>query len=98
MNPGIVLFTLILVAGGLTYYYFRLKHIETIARIEHGIDTPSHDASSAKRLGWLLISIGIGIAAGYLLGKQLMVPFVATVPTAVLVAGGVTLLLTVKKG
>ena len=97
MNPGTVIFTLILITGGLIYYYFRLKHIEIIARIEHGIDSPSHDPSRAKRLGWLLISMSIGIVVGYMLGKQLMVPFVATVPATVLMAGGVTLLLTVKK-
>ena len=92
-EPGTTLFLLIIVTGGLVFYYLKLKYLQELARIEHGLVSPPKDANRLKKLGIIFISIGIGILLGYLIGKSLGMPYLVSIPSMILILGGGSLLI-----
>ena len=92
-EPGTTLFLLIIVAGGLTFYYLKLKYLQELARIEHGLASPSKDENRLKKLGLIFISIGIGIMFGYLIGKLIGMHPLVSIPSMIFVLGGSALLM-----
>lgn len=92
-EPGTQLFLLILVSGGLIFYYLKIKYLEELARIEHGLARPERDANRLKKLGLISIAIGIGILFGYLVGKITGMHQLVTVPSMILIIGGGSLLI-----
>ena len=92
-EPGTMLFLLIIVTGGLVFYYLKLKNLQELARIEHGLASPPKDANRLKKLGLIFISIGIGILFGYLIGKFTGIHPLVTIPSMILIIGGGSLLI-----
>ena len=75
MNPGYVLFFLIITASLTLFYYLRTRHLENIARIEHGLeDDKLRNTSIFKNLGIILCMIALGIISGYVLSKFIIAP------------------------
>ena len=74
MDPGIVLFTLLLLSGINLFYYLRTRHFQEMARIEHGLEPLSKDPQRFFKIGLMLISVALGLVGGFLLGKALNIP------------------------
>ncbi len=91
-EPGTSLVLFILVTGGLVFYYLKLKQLQEIARIEHGLVSPPKQANHLKKWGLILISIGIAILVGYMLGRLADIHPLITIPSMILIVGGSTLL------
>ena len=92
-EPGTTLFLLILVIGGLVFYYLKLKYLQDLAKIEHGLVSSPKDGNYLKKLGVIFISIGIGILSGHLFGKFTGIHPMVTIPSTIFVFGGASLLI-----
>jgi len=93
MEPGTVLITLILVAGGLIFYSLKLKSLHELARIDHGLTAMPKDRNRLKKMGIIAISIGIGMLFGYFIGKWAGLPYVVAIPSMILIIGGAALIM-----
>lgn len=92
-EPGTTLFLLILVTGGLIFYNLKINNLQEFARIEHGLSATPKDPNRLKKMGILFISIGIGILLGYYLGNITSVHPLVTIPSMILIMGGISLML-----
>ncbi len=96
MDPGIVIFVLLLLSGINLFYYLRTKHFQEMARIEHGLEPLSRDPKRFFKIGIVLISVAIGLISGFILGKALNMPHIVAVPSGILLCGGISLMLFIK--
>lgn len=95
IGPGVI-FSLLIVAVTITIYYLiRSKHIENMAKIEHGIAEEDKMASLRfiLNLGIFLCFLGGGFLLAYLISLNSNVPEHITMPTSLLFSGGLGLIL-----
>lgn len=92
-EPGAVLLTLVLASSGLVFYYLKIRHLQELARMEHGLARPKKDPNRLKKLGITAIAIGLGILFGYLIGQATGMHPLVTVPSMILMIGGGALLI-----
>lgn len=95
IGPGVI-FSLLIVAVTITIYYLiRSKHIENIAKIEHGIAEDNKMASLRfiLNLGIFLCFLGVGFLLAYLISQHSDVPEYIAMPTCLLFSGGFGLIL-----
>lgn len=94
IGPGLFLVTLIMASTVTIFYLIKSKHIETMARIEHGF--AEEDSTAGQRiilnLGIFLCFLGMGIVVAYLISYFSDVPEYATFPASLLLAGGLGLI------
>lgn len=94
---GIGIFLIVLtVASTISIYHLvRSKHIENLAKIEHGIieDDQRGSLKSVLFLGVFLCSLGGGFLFAYLISKYSSVPEYVAMPTCLLLCGGFGLIL-----
>jgi len=91
-DPGTTLFVLILVVGGLVFYNLKIKYLQELARIEHGLTTLPKPPNRLKKMGIVAISIGLGILLGYFIGKFAGLPMVVSISSMILIIGGAGLI------
>lgn len=95
IGPGVI-FSLLIVAATITIFYLiRSKHIENIAKIEHGIAEDNRMASLRfiLNLGIFLCFLGGGFLLAYLISRNTHVPDYIAMPTCLLFSGGFGLIL-----
>ena len=95
IGPGIVLSMLVVASTITIYYLIRSKHIENMAKIEHGIVEADNNAGLRLllNLGIFLSFLGFGFLLSYLISSYSSVPEYVTIPTCLLMSGGVGLIL-----
>lgn len=76
MDPGYVLFFFIITGCLTLFYYLKTRHLEHMARIEHGLDETDEvqKPNIFRNLGVILSMISLGIISGYLLDGIILVP------------------------
>jgi len=95
IGPG-VLFALLIVSVAITIFYMiRSRHIENIAKIEHGIAEDNKMASIRLllNLGIFLCFLGGGLLLAYLTSLYSHVPEYVSMPICLLFSGGMGLIL-----
>lgn len=95
VGPGVI-FSLLIVAVTITIYYLiRSKHIENMAKIEHGIAEDNSMASLRfiLNLGIFLCFLGGGFMLAYLISQHSNVPEYISMPTCLLFSGGIGLIM-----
>lgn len=95
IGPG-VLFALLIIAVTISIYYMmRSRHIENIAKIEHGIaeDNKMANMRLLLNLGIFLCFLGGGLLLAYLISRYSTVPEYISMPTCLLFSGGMGLIL-----
>jgi len=92
---GIFLIVLIVASTISIYHLIRSKHIENLAKIEHGIveDDQRGSLRSLLFLGIFLCSLGGGFLLAYLISEYSNVPEYVAMPTCLLLCGGLGLIL-----
>ena len=92
---GIFLIVLTVTSTISIYHLIRSKHIENMAKIEHGIIDDDQRGSSRSLLfvGIFLCSLGGGFLFAYLISKYSSVPEYVAMPTCLLLCGGFGLIL-----
>lgn len=94
VGPGLFLISLIVAASVTIFYLIKSRHIETMAKIEHGI--AEEDNTGAQRiilnLGVFLCFLGLGVTVAYLISHYTDIPDYATFPASLLFAGGMGLI------
>lgn len=75
MSPGEVLFAFIVAAGVNLFYYIRVKHLEQIAKIEHGYDIEKNSNKVVFRnLGLVCGLLSAGLFTAYFLAETFNLP------------------------
>jgi len=91
---GLTLVTLIVSSAITIIFLIKSKHIETMAKIEHGI--AKEDRTVIQRLilnlGIFLCFLGLGITAAYVVSHYSDIPDYASFPASILFAGGLGLI------
>lgn len=93
IGPGIVLVALVVSTSFTIFYMIKSRHLESMARIEHGI-AREEDASSQwlLNLGLFLCSLAIGVFLAYLLDELTSIPDYISIPGCLLLSGGIGLI------
>ena len=89
IGPGI-LFAMMLIASTITIYYLlRSRHIENMAKIEHGIAETGEGGNLRPllNLGIFLCALGGGFLLDYLISQYTKVPEYVALPTCLLFSG-----------
>jgi len=91
----LTLVILILVSGLTMFYSLRIRHIERMTRIEHGMEevNSSFIKSTYFALGVFLCSLGLSLFVSFLLSKWTNLPDFVLIPGCLLLFGGCSLLL-----
>ena len=90
-GPDFGFIALLVVAAFTIFYMLHTRHLERMARIEHGLDEeekPSPPHGAWLGFGIVVIGIGIGLVIGYLIGTTSGVPLFITIPSSILISGG----------
>lgn len=91
-EPGTIFFTMTLMIGGLIFYNLKIKNLQEFARIEHGLTAVPKDANRFKKMGIVAIAVGLSILIGYFVGKWFNLPNVVSIPSSIMIFGGISLL------
>ena len=91
----LTLIILIIVSGLTIYYSIRTRHLERMARIEHGMSdaSPSFFNSPFFSMGIFLVSLGLSLLISYLLSRITSLPDHVLIPGSLLLFGGSALLI-----
>ena len=94
IGPGTFFVVLVVAATVTIYYIIRSKHIENMAKIEHGIteDDNNSNASPLLNLGIFLCFLGGGFLLAYFISNNSKVPEYVAMPTCLLFSGGIGLI------
>lgn len=94
IGPGTFFVVLVVAATVTIYYIIRSKHIENMARIEHGMmeDDNSRGSSPLLNMGIFLCFLGGGFLLAYLISNNSTVPEYVAMPTCLLFSGGIGLI------
>lgn len=89
-----LLLVLIMVAAVTVLYIIKTKHIETMAKIEHGIieDKKTKRLSIILNLGIFFLFLGVGVFVEYLIPQYSRIPRHVTSPAGLLLIGGLGLI------
>jgi len=91
IDPTFFLITSVVVSGLTIFYFLKSRHIERMARIEHGMEEPLRHTSSILRFGIFLTFLGIGFLMGNLLIDVLNLDSF-NLPGFILLFGGIGLI------
>ncbi len=96
MHGATLTLTILILVSAITMFYsLRLRHIERMARIEHGMEEihPGFVNSPYFSLGIFLCALGLSIFASYLLSSWTNLPDYVLIPGCLLLFGGGSLFL-----
>ena len=92
-GPVIPLVAFILMCGVSLVLMIRTRHVERIARIEHGMDGPIPGTNLMLSMGIFLVSMAVGLFASYLLSRVIHLPDHIFIPGFLMLFGGIGLIL-----
>lgn len=93
-GPDFGFIALLIVVAFTIFYSLHTRHLERMARIEHGLEEDEESYKSNRTwlgVGVVVICIGIGLSIGYFIGSTSGVPLFVAIPSSILVAGGLGL-------
>jgi hypothetical protein len=95
MGPEIAILGFLAAAAFTIFYLVKSRHIERMAKIEHGIikEEPGEKNYLILNLGIFLSFLGIGIFLSYLFSYFTNVPDYITMPGFLLLSGGLGLII-----
>jgi len=94
IGPGIIFLLLVIASTITVYLLIRTRHIENMAKIEHGIiQEEKTSMRSLLHLGLFLCFLGVGCATAFVLSEFSGVPESVAFPACLLFFGGLGLIL-----
>jgi len=92
-GPVIPLTAFIIMCGASLYFIVRSRHLERIARIEHGMDGPIPGNNTILNIGIFLCAMALGLFTSYIFSKIFAIPDHIFIPGFLMLFGGLGLIL-----
>jgi len=91
-GPVIPLVAFIIMCGVSLFLMIRTRHLERIARIEHGMEGPIKGTNMALSTGIFLCFMALGLFSSYLLSRIVVLPDHIFIPGFLMLFGGLGLI------
>ncbi len=90
-GPVIPMVAFIIMCGFTFFYLLKLRHVERMTRIEHGMPEANTKTNALRSFGLFLIFLALGLFTAYITSKAFNWPDYIFIPGFLLLFGGMGL-------